>query len=371
MIAKKIIFSIITIVITIVIISMGFSGAISDLQKYEEEVGIYENSLFDYIVPSPSSAQVETELSAYSCVESVVGFYKVETQLTNENGTTYITNTLYVSDIDGANITMFNEDRALVKGDNLDSNSILIDEQMSAALNLSVGDKVYSTYGNSKVEFVVYGIYPVNTYYDDTSAMVEYNTIIAAEYPNWSYQGAFIDSSDTTKTWSDLYNYIPIGRMKTEDSFSSPSFYDTYYDSFMSANYSSEIVVVANLYSQAEELYGSLYTSANSTMWFCAIGSAAVMVVLGSVFIAMIYKESQKAFATGDVMAKKAVGIYIICVIEAIAIILSTIIIYSAKVRYYGNFELAVPVIACVAVALVINMVVLAILFRSVHKKIQ
>ena len=234
-----------SVVLVAILIAAGFN-AVSGQVTVEEKQSSFKLTDFDFIVRSPSNAQIADFDANNTAVKSVFPCYEFEVTCKSES-TNPVIRILFSDDMDDYGIGLFNE-KTLVSG-SFDKEGLMIDEKAAEKLRASVGDSVTLKLKGKNVTYKVAAIYRASTYdtLDEGLGLVEFTKEIADLYKDnpkkLSYTMAFMDAADEDALATSLTSYKPLGNLKLYEDFAKdytrrPGLTDDQWSEFLDAEYS-------------------------------------------------------------------------------------------------------------------------------------
>ena len=232
-------FEAIYFVLVLIMISLGLVLAHLNhtiTQKYN-----LEKTSIDFIIPSPSSEQVNS-LAQDPSIDTITPYYFFSFSI---NGMNSLADGYILESFDSLNHTYVADD-LIIKSEALTENSVLIDSVFASKNGLDLGDEMTLSFAGESFQFQVSVIVASDNRHNFGMLLIEMNDSIhqamSNQYSgNLYYGGAFIDSNHFDDTQLILEDYVPLGNLRTRESFSSDELYDTYIDQLYSADYSLQI----------------------------------------------------------------------------------------------------------------------------------
>jgi hypothetical protein len=241
--------------------------------RYQNAVGYYQDSDFDFIFNNPSQAQLDSSFNSSNGVESFFPIYRERSTFTTI-GESFRADLLFSDQFDISATSPFNAER-LIQGNQLLTNRVYVDEVMFEKSKVSVGDTLSITL-DLEVSFslVIGGVFPKDPYYDDGIAYFvkegAIDTLIHQKYTEpfeitkLKYGKVFVKGDNPLMT-SFRNSYAPEGRMLGPDSFFTTLEYTSYVNDFRSKEYPFDVISAASELLYNTEFYKPSFDEALST----------------------------------------------------------------------------------------------------------
>lgn len=221
---------------------LSFTGINNYFDVYVNQ-NAYINATYNYIIPSPSKAQVPT-LNELSFVENISPYYISVIEI--KSGSKVISSSVYfVDDITALECSPFSEDRQIDSISFSNKNCVYIDYLYSQKNNLRLGDCV--TIKN--IEYEVAKIFEPNSFASNGCVVIcwdsELKGVLNASSIN--YSGAWLKSNDNEECEKYLKNtYVPEGRIRNQGSQETDQQYQNYLDSFYKNDFYNEVTNISS-----------------------------------------------------------------------------------------------------------------------------
>ena len=330
----------------------------------------------DYIIPTPSQNQVDQLLDS-QYIKNVIPYYYISFSINNVNSLAdgYILNSF--NDIYN---TYVSEDLILSKN-NLSNNSIVIDDVFSKKNSIDLGDTLKISYGNITLDLKVDIIFSSDNRHSFGMIFIQKNEMIIEELKNQNsnriyYSGAFIQSDNLEETKSVIEKYVPLGNLKSRESFSSNELYDIYLEQLNSADYSLQIFDKANYINQM-----SLETQNQMTFNFVITVILFLIATISLTFIivrkSLIFMKKSYNVDIKDGYKKedqlKMITTYsskLIAIIISILVIIF-IVLYTLNLRYLLNHSQNLLFFIFIIMTVLVNQTYLMKAINEFHRLIK
>jgi len=330
----------------------------------------------DYIIPTPSQNQVDQLLDS-QYIKNVIPYYYISFSINNVNSLAdgYILNSF--NDIYN---TYVSEDLILSKN-NLSNNSIVIDDVFSKKNSIDLGDTLKISYGNITLDLKVDIIFSSDNRHSFGMIFIQKNEMIIEELKNQNsnriyYSGAFIQSDNLEETKFVIEKYVPLGNLKSRESFSSNELYDIYLDQLNSADYSLQIFDKANYINQM-----SLETQNQMTFNFVITVILFLITTISLTFIivrkSLIFMKKSYNVDIKDGYKKedqlKMITTYsskLIAIIISISVIIF-IVLYTLNLRYLLNHSQNLLFFIFIIMTVLVNQTYLMKAINEFHRLIK
>ena len=256
-------FSSIVVVGVSLVSSFVFSNNSVDASiKKENFESIYLKTEIDFVIPSPSFAQV-SELesnSANNSIEKVTPYYSFSTDIVANNKTIKVP-LVILDDYSKVNYSPYCSNRML-KGEMANEDfTAMVDYDAAEQYHLGIGDKINLNLNNINCSFSISGLTHNNTLLTEPSICLIIPNTLSGEINNeFRYSGAYVKSKDIDKCYRFLCNeYKPLGRLKTLEDFGGDIVaYERHVDVFNSTNWAPEITNLKENYSTLSVKYSGI-----------------------------------------------------------------------------------------------------------------
>jgi len=221
---------------------LSFTGINNYFDVYVNQ-NAYINATYNYIIPSPSKAQVPT-LNELSFVENISPYYVSVIEI--KSGSKVISSSVYfVDDITALECSPFSEDRQIDSISSNDKKNIYIDYLYSQKNNLRLGDSVTI----KDIEYQVTKVFKPNSFTSNGCVVIcwdsELKGVLNASSIN--YSGAWLKSNDNEECEKYLKEtYVPEGRIRNQGSQETDQQYQNYLDSFYKNDFYKEVTNISS-----------------------------------------------------------------------------------------------------------------------------
>lgn len=254
--------------------------------KYEFE-SIYINTEIDFIIPSPSYAQISEIQTEANGIEVVKPYYETSAAL-SVNEQTCKGTALIFSDADNLDVTPYGSKRMISMAEEVQSGTAVIDKMFAEANGCVIGDPITISIDNTAYKFTVVGISENNTYCSDGSVALFLSSEDAAVFETIGikYSAAYIKATDLSKCKNYLLeDYKPFGRLKDKEDFKSEDTYNEHLENFSNADWSKEITLCSENYETLSVKYQNVPSSILRNTLIYAMIVFVVFCVFNSVLL--------------------------------------------------------------------------------------
>ena len=254
--------------------------------KYEFE-SIYINTEIDFIIPSPSYAQISEIQTEANGIEVVKPYYETSAAL-SVNEQTCKGTALIFSDADNLDVTPYGSKRMISMAEEVQSGTAVIDKMFAETNGCVIGDPITISIDNTAYKFTVVGISENNTYCSDGSVALFLSSEDAAVFETIGikYSAAYIKATDLSKCKNYLLeDYKPFGRLKDKEDFKSEDTYNEHLENFSNADWSKEITLCSDNYETLSVKYQNVPSSILRNTLIYAMIVFVVFCVFNSVLL--------------------------------------------------------------------------------------
>lgn len=254
--------------------------------KYEFE-SIYINTEIDFIIPSPSYAQISEIQTEANGIEVVKPYYETSAAL-SVNEQTCKGTALIFSDADNLDVTPYGSKRMISMAEEVQSGTAVIDKMFAETNGCVIGDTITISIDNTAYKFTVVGISENNTYCSDGSVALFLSSEDATVFETIGikYSAAYIKATDLSKCKNYLLeDYKPFGRLKDKEDFKSEDTYNEHLENFSNADWSKEITLCSENYETLSVKYQNVPSSILRNTLIYAIIVFVVFCVFNSVML--------------------------------------------------------------------------------------
>ena len=257
------------------------------LNTYDRITSVYSDSKIDFIIPSPTKAQLD-EMLEMDHINSIFACYSIYSSISIKDveKRAYV---LLIEDTSSLESTMFKSSRIKASTGNINSNSLLIDEVYANQNKLNLGDQVtWNITKDESVTMTIDAIYYKNEMDDarvavlNSGAQKKIIDRLSANYP-LSISSAYIDSNNCEQTKDMLKSYKPLGLLKTADDFEIYSDYEAYLESFYQTDYYPQIILGENFEIENAGTADMYKEEANKTVLWIAILSFTLPLIASAI----------------------------------------------------------------------------------------
>ena len=230
--------------------------------KYEFE-SIYINTEIDFIIPSPSYAQISEIQTEANGIEVVKPYYETSTPVSVDEQICKGT-TLLFSDTSNLDVTPYGSKRMISVTEKVQPGTAVIDKLFAETNGCSAGDQITISINDIEYEFAVVGVSENNTYCSDGSVALFLmpEDAVAFETSGIRYSAAYIKATDLGKCKNYLLeDYKPLGRLKDKEEFKSEDTYNQHLANFSNADWSKEITLCSENYETLSVKYQNVPSS--------------------------------------------------------------------------------------------------------------
>lgn len=254
--------------------------------KYEFE-SIYINTEIDFIIPSPSYAQISEIQTEANGIEVVKPYYETSAAL-SVNEQTCKGTALIFPDADNLDVTPYGSKRMISMAEEVQSGTAVIDKMFAETNGCVIGDTITISIDNTAYKFTVVGISENNTYCSDGSVALFLSSEDATVFETIGikYSAAYIKATDLSKCKNYLLeDYKPFGRLKDKEDFKSEDTYNEHLENFSNADWSKEITLCSENYETLSVKYQNVPSSILRNTLIYAIIVFVVFFVFNSVLL--------------------------------------------------------------------------------------
>ena len=254
--------------------------------KYEFE-SIYINTEIDFIIPSPSYAQISEIQTDANGIEVVKPYYETSAAL-SVNEQTCKGTALIFPDADNLDVTPYGSKRMISMAEEVQSGTAVIDKMFAETNGCVIGDTITISIDNTAYKFTVVGISENNTYCSDGSVALFLSSEDATvfEIIGIKYSAAYIKATDLSKCKNYLLeDYKPFGRLKDKEDFKSEDTYNEHLENFSNADWSKEITLCSENYETLSVKYQNVPSSILRNTLIYAMIVFVVFCVFNSVLL--------------------------------------------------------------------------------------
>lgn len=221
---------------------LSFAGINNYFDVYVNQ-NAYINATYNYIIPSPSKAQVPT-LNELSFVESVSPYYTSIIEI--KSGQKVISSSVYfVDDVSILECSPFSEDRQIDSISSSNKNCVYIDYLYSQRNNIGLGDCVLI----KNIEYEVTKIFEPNSFVSNGCVVVCWDLELknALNATSINYSGAWLKANNNEECENYLKNtYVPEGRIRNQGLQETDQQYQSYLDNFYKNNFYNEVTKIGS-----------------------------------------------------------------------------------------------------------------------------
>ena len=265
---------------------------------------MYENTSIDYIVPGPSSSQVEElENSIEKGISVVTPYYETNTTIVI-NGTSINSTSIIFSYAEKMEYTPYSSARIINGRSSNSADEAIADQLFADKYDCKVGDKVNVDIAGHTYEFEVQGIAETNTYYSGGTIALILSAEEAKQFETEDirYSAAYISASDISACETYLYSeYKPMSRLKNRSEFDSEETYNQHLQNFNEADWSKEITNCQKNYQTLSVKYENVESGIWTNIAIMSIIVAVVIIVFNTV---LLTKSSMKSFMKAFLVKK-------------------------------------------------------------------
>ncbi len=254
--------------------------------KYEFE-SIYINTEIDFIIPSPSYAQISEIQTEANGIEVVKPYYETSAAL-SVNEQTCKGTALIFPDADNLDVTPYGSKRMISMAEEVQPGTAVIDKMFAETNGCVIGDTITISIDNTAYKFTVVGISENNTYCSDGSVALFLSSEDATVFETIGikYSAAYIKATDLSKCKNYLLeDYKPFGRLKDKEDFKSEDTYNEHLENFSNADWSKEITFCSENYETLSVKYQNVPSSILRNTLIYAIIVFVVFCVFNSVLL--------------------------------------------------------------------------------------
>ena len=254
--------------------------------KYEFE-SIYINTEIDFIIPSPSYAQISEIQTEANGIEVVKPYYETSAAL-SVNEQTCKGTALIFPDADNLDVTPYGSKRMISMAEEVQPGTAVIDKMFAETNGCVIGDTITISIDNTAYKFTVVGISENNTYCSDGSVALFLSSEDATVFETIGikYSAAYIKATDLSKCKNYLLeDYKPFGRLKDKEDFKSEDTYNEHLENFSNADWSKEMTFCSENYETLSVKYQNVPSSILRNTLIYAIIVFVVFCVFNSVLL--------------------------------------------------------------------------------------
>ena len=254
--------------------------------KYEFE-SIYINTEIDFIIPSPSYAQISEIQTEANGIEVVKPYYETSAAL-SVNEQTCKGTALIFPDADNLDVTPYGSKRMISMAEEVQPGTAVIDKMFAETNGCVIVDTITISIDNTAYKFTVVGISENNTYCSDGSVALFLSSEDATVFETIGikYSAAYIKATDLSKCKNYLLeDYKPFGRLKDKEDFKSEDTYNEHLENFSNADWSKEITFCSENYETLSVKYQNVPSSILRNTLIYAIIVFVVFCVFNSVLL--------------------------------------------------------------------------------------
>ena len=352
-------------------------GNLEQAAKKNRFESIYTNTSIDYIIPGPSSSQVEElEEARGNGIKTVTPYYETTTVVYIDDKPVNGTSILFPF-AEKVKYTPYGAARIIDGATETSEGDAVVDQLYADKNGCEIGEKVSISVAGQDYSFNITGIAETNTYYENGTIALILSDSMASQFEEAGirYSAAYISSDDANACKSYLYSeYKPLSRLKDRSEFDSEEAYNQHFQNFNEADWSKEIT-------NCQENYKTLsvkYENVQAGIWINIIIMAAIVTVVIIVFNTVMLTSSNnknfiKAFLVKKSGTKDAVkGFYKTGIIANAAVLcVANTILYILLARQARISPLGVQILSCVvplATAVIVSTFMIGVSKRYVDK---
>lgn len=280
------------------------NNTITKLESKHTFESIYSDTTIDFIIPSPTAAQVD-DLFNKNGIAKVSPFYETTTALycngSQQKGTTIIIPGS--ASLDGSPYCSSRIVRGSIGQTGLFA---IIDKQFAKNNDRKIGDTLTITIQEKEMHFEISGISEDNTFCNNGSVALILDNEAEQFFveKGLSYSAAYVEANNYAECKSYLLNeYKPLGRLKSQEDFANTEAYEQHVKNLNDADWSKEITDCQSNY----EMLSVKYKNIESSAWTnTGIYSLLVFVTTVVFFLVLLKNENINIFFR-ECIVKKSV----------------------------------------------------------------
>ena len=313
--------------LVVLLVVLIFAPQIIVNSKIVDETNSYfSKNSENYIVYGLTSAKVE-KFKTNEFIDDIYLYYNYSTIVKIGNDS-YNNNVLIYSGGKANNNMPFSDDKLIEKKDI--SNPVFIDYNFAAKNNLSLGDSVEVKIGNQSVEMNVSGIYQTNQYGDGQLMIYysDYENELVNCFEKFEYNYSYISVNDNSKFVEFMKeNYVPEIYMYTIEDFESEIDYLIYIRDYYEVDYYNEANVNKIVLKDI-----SKNTKKASNFKVISMIVLGALVLIGDIFVALIYNKDLKTIQTSTNNYKEYSKIHIFSAVLSLVVGVSLLVIVPSLI---------------------------------------
>lgn len=313
--------------LVVLLVVLIFAPQIIVNSKIVDETNSYfSKNSENYIVYGLTSAKVE-KFKTNEFIDDIYLYYNYSTIVKIGNDS-YNNNVLIYSGGKANNNMPFSDDKLIEKKDI--SNPVFIDYNFAAKNNLSLGDSVEVKIGNQSVEMNVSGIYQTNQYGDGQLMIYysDYENELVNCFEKFEYNYSYISVNDNSKFVEFMKeNYVPEIYMYTIEDFESEIDYLIYIRDYYEVDYYNEANVNKIV---LKDISKNIKKASNFKVISMIVLGA--LVLIGDIFVALIYNKDLKTIQTSTNNYKEYSKIHIFSAVLSLVVGVSLLVIVPSLI---------------------------------------
>ncbi len=353
--------SVLSFLIALFAILISFFSFVNEAIKEQaianNQLSIFVNADYDYIINNPSNEQIENFMKNES-IEEVVPFYQLIFEFDIAGDKIELT-MKSIDDMNSLCYTEFSKDR-LVKEKDVSGNKIYLDYGFAKKYNIKLGD----TIGENVMQFVVAGFY--SNYNQHLAYVPNLNNIVKSKL---NYSGTYIKVANEEEFKKSVVDgYKPLATLKDRESFSDDEAYQNYLDNFYNRDHSSYIVNKNLKESEETESFAIRISQLKNNYLISGIVSSTI-ILFGLISLSLIFiKKIKYEVVDGNkrnILVRYAISggisllvVVLIWLISVVGSIYSQVyFIKLSSILSYGWLSITLPIVS-VIIATGVNLLI-------------
>lgn len=280
------------------------NNTINQFESKHTFESIYIDSKIDFIIPSPSSTQVE-DIGSKNGIAKISPYYETTTALycndVQQKGTTIL-----IPRSTGVEGTPYCSSRIIRGAIGQNGSFAIIDKKYAEKNDLVIGDLLSITIQGERFDFEITGISEENTYCNEGSTALIMDSDVEQFFAEKgiTYSAAYVEASnhEVCKNFL-LQEYKPLGRLKNQSEFDNIEAYEQHVKNFNDADWSKEITDCHSNY----DMLSVKYNNVESTAWINTGIYSTLIFIATIVYFTVLLKSEENNKYFRECIVKKSV----------------------------------------------------------------